>query len=154
MGGNCGVNAPHHSTQYCSIFACSTLLNTRTRPMLKVRSDWPTFSCIHFSYFSRYLYPKLGHDRKTNEFIPYKENAILTMPFHHMYGFDYLNRALVEGTTGVILRKFHNTVFLNSIQKFRVSFLITAVLKVSWPCSPSQTTAFIPYRQTVLDFGY
>lgn len=112
-----------HSADDAALIQFTCGVNGPRKAVVMSHKNISTNLDILCSYFSRYLYPKLGHDRKTNEFIPYKENAILTMPFHHMYGFDYLNRALVEGTTGVILRKFHNTVFLNSIQKFRPRIL-------------------------------
>jgi acyl-CoA synthetase (AMP-forming)/AMP-acid ligase II len=46
---------------------------------------------------------------------------LLVLPFYHIYGLGVMTMALQRGATGVVMSKFDPTIFLSSIEHFKVS---------------------------------
>ncbi|KAJ1358254.1 hypothetical protein KIN20_016642 [Parelaphostrongylus tenuis] len=50
----------------------------------------------------------------------HKENFLLFLPFHHIFGFGSMNHILSNGATGIVFSKFDPTVFLEAIQTYKM----------------------------------
>ncbi|EYB85931.1 hypothetical protein Y032_0288g1482 [Ancylostoma ceylanicum] len=74
---------------------------------------------INTEYFTKQVYKRMFYDNKEGVYEPYEEHAILTMPFHHIFGFAHLNRILLEGSTGVIMTNVEPKHYLETLHKYR-----------------------------------
>ncbi|KAK5979586.1 AMP-binding enzyme [Trichostrongylus colubriformis] len=77
---------------------------------------------ISTNYFVRYVYPRMSNGGE-GTYKSHKEIRMLTIPFHHIYGFLLLNAALVNGTSGIIMKEFQATLLLETIQKRKPTVL-------------------------------
>ncbi|ETN86930.1 AMP-binding enzyme [Necator americanus] len=74
---------------------------------------------INTEYFNKYVYKRMFYDSKEGKFEPRDEYAILSMPFHHIFGFAQLSRALIEGSSGLIMTNLDPASFLQTIQDYK-----------------------------------
>ncbi|KAK6732340.1 hypothetical protein RB195_016617 [Necator americanus] len=74
---------------------------------------------INTEYFNKYVYKRMFYDNKEGRFEPRDEYAILSMPFHHIFGFAQLSRALIEGSSGLIMTNLDPASYLQTIQDYK-----------------------------------
>uniref|UniRef100_A0A914H434 Luciferase n=1 Tax=Globodera rostochiensis TaxID=31243 RepID=A0A914H434_GLORO len=82
-------------------------------------SNWGTMMNIIVDHFNRYLHPHIGPPYYVTE-----ESDLLLLPFFHCFGFTLLNMTLLNGSTGVVLSKFEQTLFCRTVEQYRIRLLI------------------------------
>uniref|UniRef100_A0A183BM59 4-coumarate--CoA ligase n=1 Tax=Globodera pallida TaxID=36090 RepID=A0A183BM59_GLOPA len=82
-------------------------------------SNWGTMMNIIVDHFNRYLHPHIGPPYYVKE-----EPDLLLLPFFHCFGFTLLNMTLLNGSTGVVLSKFEQTLFCRTVEQYRIRLLI------------------------------
>uniref|UniRef100_A0AC35TQ63 4-coumarate--CoA ligase 1-like n=1 Tax=Rhabditophanes sp. KR3021 TaxID=114890 RepID=A0AC35TQ63_9BILA len=72
------------------------------------------------THFVNVLQPKMK-----NIFDSWKtESVILFLPFYHIYGLGSLFNALLNGSTGIIMRQFDQNIFCKVIEQYKVKILM------------------------------
>ncbi|KAL6734293.1 hypothetical protein Aduo_004849 [Ancylostoma duodenale] len=87
--------------------------------MMMSHRNISTMLDINTEYFTKHVYKRMFYDNKEGVYEPYEEHAILSMPFHHIFGFAHLNRILLEGSTGVIMTNMEPKHYLETLHKYR-----------------------------------
>ena len=93
-----------------------------------------------FSHYAKVLLPKLKDGKNWSW---YTKHLLLVLPFYHIYGFGLLHMILLEGlvqyktlfqysfsATGIIMSKFDPIIFLSSLEKYNVCFVLYILIPI------------------------
>ncbi|RCN50847.1 hypothetical protein ANCCAN_03065 [Ancylostoma caninum] len=89
-----------YSPDDCAFVQYHSKVPASRNGMMMSHRNISTMLDINTEYFTKHVYKRMFYDNKEGVYEPYEEYAILSMPFHHIFGFAHLNRILLEGSTG------------------------------------------------------
>uniref|UniRef100_A0A914Z8M1 4-coumarate--CoA ligase n=1 Tax=Panagrolaimus superbus TaxID=310955 RepID=A0A914Z8M1_9BILA len=81
-------------------------------------SNFSTMISIFTDHYDKYVFPKIAPDWDY-----FKEPVLLSLPFYHIYGIGILFAAMLKGQTGIVPSHFDKTVYLRSIQDYKIRFV-------------------------------